>query len=432
MKRKILQELIDWKNKDNRAPLLLYGARQVGKTYIALEFGRDYFGNTIYLNFEDSQGLAAIFERDFDIPRILREISAKTGESIIPGQTLLIFDEIQACERALTSLKYFCEKAPEYHVIGAGSLLGIAVNRNQYSFPVGKVEIKTMLPLDFEEFLTAIGKDKMAELIRKSYEEFIEFSLHEDAMELYRRYLIIGGMPKAVQDYIDTRDFNFVMSTQKTLNDSYIADMAKYSSAGETTRTLAAWNSIPAQLAKENKKFQYKVIKSGARAYDYAPAIDWLNAAGMINRCELVREGKLPLSAYVDSGSLKVYMMDTGLLCSKSEVPPIAILSSTPAIDGFKGALTENYVIQSLVANGITPFYWTSGSSAEVDFVFQDNNGCIIPVEVKSAEHVRSRSLRKFIEEYSSPFAYRISGKNFGSENGIRSVPLYAAFCIEK
>ena len=170
MKRKILQELIDWKNKDNRAPLLLYGARQVGKTYIALEFGRDYFGNTIYLNFEDSQGLAAIFERDFDIPRILREISAKTGESIIPGQTLLIFDEIQACERALTSLKYFCEKAPEYHVIGAGSLLGIAVNRNQYSFPVGKVEIKTMLPLDFEEFLTAIGKDKMAELIRKSYE----------------------------------------------------------------------------------------------------------------------------------------------------------------------------------------------------------------------------------------------------------------------
>ena len=215
MKRKILQELIDWKNKDNRAPLLLYGARQVGKTYIALEFGRDYFGNTIYLNFEDSQGLAAIFERDFDIPRILREISAKTGESIIPGQTLLIFDEIQACERALTSLKYFCEKAPEYHVIGAGSLLGIAVNRNQYSFPVGKVEIKTMLPLDFEEFLTAIGKDKMAELIRKSYEEFIEFSLHEDAMELYRRYLIIGGMPKAVQDYIDTRDFNFVMSTQK-------------------------------------------------------------------------------------------------------------------------------------------------------------------------------------------------------------------------
>ena len=432
MKRKILQELIDWKNKDNRAPLLLYGARQVGKTYIALEFGRDYFGNTIYLNFEDSQGLAAIFERDFDIPRILREISAKTGESIIPGQTLLIFDEIQACERALTSLKYFCEKAPEYHVIGAGSLLGIAVNRNQYSFPVGKVEIKTMLPLDFEEFLTAIGKDKMAELIRKSYEEFIEFSLHEDAMELYRRYLIIGGMPKAVQDYIDTRDFNFVMSTQKTLNDSYIADMAKYSSAGETTRTLAAWNSIPAQLAKENKKFQYKVIKSGARAYDYAPAIDWLNAAGMINRCELVREGKLPLSAYVDSGSLKVYMIDTLFLCSKSEVPPIAILSSTPAIDGFKGALTENYVMQSLVANGITPFYWTSGSSAEVDFVFQDNNGCIIPVEVKSAEHVRSRSLRKFIEEYSSPFAYRISGKNFGSENGIRSVPLYAAFCIEK
>ena len=251
-------------------------------------------------------------------------------------------------------------------------------------------------------------------------------------MYLYRGYLIIGGMPKAVQDYIDTRDFNFVMSTQKTLNDSYIADMAKYSSAGETTRTLAAWNSIPAQLAKENKKFQYKVIKSGARAYDYAPAIDWLNAAGMINRCELVREGKLPLSAYVDSGSLKVYMMDTGLLCSKSEVPPIAILSSTPAIDGFKGALTENYVMQSLVANGITPFYWTSGSSAEVDFVFQDNNGCIIPVEVKSAEHVRSRSLRKFIEEYSSPFAYRISGKNFGSENGIRSVPLYAAFCIEK
>lgn len=412
-------------------PLLLGGARQVGKTYTALTFGKQYYKNTAYFNMEDSAEIISIFDRDLDPARIVRELSVKSGENIFPGDTLIIFDEIQACERALTSLKYFQEKAPEYHIIAAGSLLGVALRREKYSFPVGKVDMMTLYPLDFEEFLWATGNEKLCVLIKESYAEFTPLSLHDTALDLYKTYLVVGGMPRAVSEYVDTHDFDFVTAAQKTLNDAYIADMAKYATPQDTTRIMAAWGSVPAQLSKENHKFQYKVIKSGARAYAYETAIDWLKAAGMINVCTCVSEGKMPLSAYADNDSFKIYMMDTGLLCSKFGIAANVVLSSPHSFDGFKGALAENYIMQALTVSGFVPFYWSSPGKAELDFVMQDRSGNILPLEGKSADNVKAKSLRNFVSLYAPPYAIRVSAKNFGFENNIKSIPLYALFCLK-
>lgn len=412
-------------------PLLLYGARQVGKTYTALTFGKEHYRNTVYFNLEDSRETAAVFERDLDPRRIVKELSARSGQSIFEGETLLILDEIQSCERALTSLKYFCENAPGYHVIAAGSLLGVALNRERYSFPVGKVDMLNLYPLDFEEFLWATGNRPLCDLIREAYASFHPLSLHETALELYRAYLAVGGMPRAVLEYVEKQDFNFVLAAQKSLNDAYIADMAKYASPQETTRIMAAWGSVPAQLAKENQKFQYKVIRTGARAYEYETPLDWMGAAGIIHKCVRVREGKLPLSAYADNSSFKVYMVDTGLLCSKFGIPANAILHSPHSFDGFKGALAENYLMQALVTNGFSPYYWSSPGKAELDFVFQDREGNIIPLEAKSAGNVRAKSLGTFVSLYHPPYSIRVSARNFGFENNIKSIPLYAVFCLE-
>jgi len=430
MKRKVMKWLIDWKNSPNRKPLILQGARQVGKTYSALYFGKQYYDSVVYFNFENNSELIKIFERDLEPERIIRELSINSGKSIFKEKTLIFFDEIQACERALTSLKYFNENANEYHIIAAGSLLGVAVNRDQYSFPVGKVDLKTLYPLDFEEFLMAVNEEKLIELIKESFEKDIELSMHNKAMDLYKTYLVVGGMPAAVKEYIDKKDLDFVLATQKSINDSYVADMAKYATPHETTRIMATFNSIPAQLAKENKKFQYKVIKSGARAHEYETPVEWLRASGVILKCTKCNEGKLPLAAYSDFNSFKVYITDTGLLCSKFGIPANAVLSDSIAFNDFKGALTENYVCFSLNANGYTPYYWESKGNAEVDFLIQDKDGYIIPIEVKAAEHVRAKSLQQYIKKYQPKYAIRVSGKNFGFENGIKSIPLYATFLI--
>ena len=430
MDRKIVGKLTDWKNNPSRQPLIISGARQVGKTYSALMFGKEYYKNTVYFNMEDSSEIQVVFKRDLKPDRIIRELSVLSGQSIFPNDTLIIFDEIQACARALTSLKYFCENAPNYHIITAGSLLGVAMNRDNYSFPVGKVDMMPLYPLDFEEFLLATNNEKLIELIKECYKNFSPLSAHEKALDLYKTYLIVGGMPRAVQEYIRTNDFNFVIATQKAINDAYIADMAKYATASETTKIMAAWSSIPAQLSKENKKFQYKVIKSGARAYEYETPLDWLKFAGIINKCIRITEGKLPLTAYADNDSFKIYMMDTGLLCSKFGIAPNVILSGLPSFDGFKGALAENYVCQSLVVNGFTPYYWASPGKAELDFVLQDREGNIIPLEVKSSDNVRSKSMNNFVSQYKLDYAVRVSTRNFGFENGIKSIPLYAIFCL--
>lgn len=432
MERKIEEKLILWKNSAKRMPLVIYGARQVGKTYTALTFGKTHYKNTVYFNMEGSSEVAAIFERDLNPERIIRELSVKSGQTILKGDTLIILDEIQACERALTSLKYFCENEPDYHIIAAGSLLGVALNREKYSFPVGKVDMMTLYPLDFEEFLWATGNRELCELIKEAYEHFTPLSFHETAMDLYKIYLVVGGMPRAVSEYVETKDFDYVVAAQKTLNDAYIADMAKYASPQETTKIMAAWASVPAQLAKENQKFQYKVIKSGARAYEYETPLDWLRTAGMINKCIRITEGKLPLSAYAENSSFKVYMMDTGLLCSKFDIAANVILSGPTSFNGFKGALAENYIMQALVTNGYTPYYWSSPGKAELDFVFQDKQGNIIPLEAKSADNVRAKSLKMYISTYEPPYAIRVSARNFGYENGIKSIPLYAVFCLKR
>lgn len=431
MERKIEKKLLEWKKGPKRMPLLIYGARQVGKTYTALTFGKVHYKNTVYFNMEGSSEIAAVFQRDLNPGRIVRELEVKSGQSIFEHDTLIIFDEIQSCERALTSLKYFCEEAPGYHIIAAGSLLGVALNREKYSFPVGKVDMMTLYPLDFEEFLWAVGKQKTAELIRESYESFTPFSLHDTAMDLYKTYLVVGGMPRAVSEYAETMDFNFVTAVQKSLNDAYIADMAKYATPAETTRIMAAWTSVPAQLAKENHKFQYKIIKSGARAYEYDTPLDWLKTAGIIHKCIRIAEGRTPLSAYADNDSFKVYMVDTGLLCSKFDIAANVVLNSPAGFNGFKGALAENYIMQALVSNGISPYYWSSPGKAELDFVFQDRQGNIVPLECKSADNVRSKSLKTFMALYGPPYAVRSSAKNFGYENNIKSIPLYALFCLK-
>jgi predicted AAA+ superfamily ATPase len=401
-----------------------------------LHFGKEYYANTAYFNMEDSQDIPAVFERDLDPRRIVRELEALSGQSIFAGETLIIFDEIQACERALTSLKYFCEKAPEYHIIAAGSLLGVALNREKYSFPVGKVDMLTLYPLDFEEFLRATGNEKMAALIRESFEHFTPLSLHDRALDLYKTYLVVGGMPRAVAEYTEKEDFDFVLAVQKGLNDAYIADMAKYASAQETTRIMAAWNSIPGQLAKDNRKFQYHFIKSGARAYMYEMPLQWLDTAGIINRCERVGEGKVPLAAYAESGTFKIYLADTGLLCSRLGIAAKMVLSGVSpggagGFDGFKGVLAENYVCQVLSAKGLKPYYWESAGQAELDFVYQNRQGDNIPLEVKSADNVRSKSLARYIGLYHPPYAVRVSARNFGFEGGIKSIPLYGLFCMD-
>lgn len=411
-------------------PLIVSGARQVGKTYTILSFGKTQYRNVAYFNFESNTELHQIFERDLSPARIIRELSAKSGESLLEGETLVFFDEIQSCERALTSLKYFCEEAPAFHIIAAGSLLGVAVNRNLHSFPVGKVDRMNLFPLDFEEFLWALGLKTGSDLIREHFEKDEQFSLHETYLDHYKTYLLIGGMPQVVNDYIHQRDLNYVIALQKNINDAYIADMAKYTTPMETAKIMDAFNSIPAQLAKENRKFQYKLIKSGARAYDFEAPLDWLQAAGVIHKCVKINEGKFPLSLYAISEAFKVYVSDCGLLCSKYGIAPNFLLSGSSGFDNIKGALAENYVMTALVTNGYMPYYWESQGKAELDFVIQQSNGDIIPIEVKSSDNARAKSLNQYISKYNPHYSIRISTKNFGFGNGIKSIPLYATFCI--
>ena len=431
MERKMSKRLLEWKNNKEKTPLVVYGARQVGKTYTILSFGKENYKNVAYINFEDNSEISKIFEQDLEVERIIKELSVKLGITILEEDTLIFFDEIQACERALTSLKYFAESKTKYHVVAAGSLLGIAINRQKYSFPVGKVKMLTLYPLDFEEFLWALDKKDLADMIREVFVQDKEFSLHSLANEYYRLYLAIGGMPRAILEYKEKQDMDFVTAILKDINNSYIADMAKYANPTETTKIMAVYNIISAQLAKENKKFQYKLIKSGARAYEYETAINWLNASGIINQCTKIKEGKLPLSAFIEPESFKIYMSDVGLLCNKFGIPTNIVIVENDNMNDFKGALAENYVCNSLVQCGLKPYYWESNGKAEVDFVVQDKEGNIIPIEVKSSIHTRSKSLNVFKNLYKIPYSIRISTKNFGFENNIKCIPLYSVFCLD-
>ena len=430
MKRLIEEKLFEWKNFLNRKPLLIYGARQIGKTYSMLEFGKEHYANVVYCNFENTMDLHTIFERNLDPERIISALSAMYNTEISKGNTLIIFDEIQACERALTSLKYFQEQANDYHIVAAGSLLGLSINRSSYSFPVGKVDMLTMYPLTFEEFLLATGNKRLISLIKEAYNNFSPFALHEKAMDLYRTYLIVGGYPAAVQKYIDTGDFNVVRAEQGSLSNAYIADMAKYSTPSEMIKSIEVYNSLLSQLSKENTKFQYSVIGSKARAKDYEMSIAWLKSANVVLHCQRASEGKYPLSLYEDHASFKIYYSDVGLLTMRMSIAPNAILQPYNLSDKMRGMMAENFVAEQLVANGFSLYYWTSGNSAEIDFVIQQDSYSI-PIEVKSSDNVKAKSLQTYIKKYSPKYSIRISAKNFGNENGISSIPLYAIFCLK-
>ncbi len=433
MERIITQELLEWKNmQKDRLPIVLYGARQVGKTYTLLKFGQDNYKNTIYVNFERMPVIAEFFHGDLQPDRILQFLEEFFSDRIIPEQTLIIFDEIQTCERALTSLKYFAEEAPEYHVAAAGSLLGVAENRENYSFPVGKVIMKTMYPMRFDEFLLAMGNQHLVTLIREHYAEMsgMPAQTHEEIMLWLRRYFFVGGMPAVVKKYIEEKSLRDISELQHMILSAYVADMAKYSSASECTKIQNAFRSLPAQLAKDNKKFQYKLIRKGATAGLFGESISWLVMSGIALECDLVTRGEVPLAATRDISSFKLYMSDVGLLSAAAGVMPENVIRHDLS-DVYKGVLAENYVAQTLICNGYPLYYWTSDAPlAEVDFLIQ-KEGWVIPLEVKYDTHTRAKSLRCFDNRYHPPKSIRISAKNFGmDEDGMYSVPLYAVFCI--
>lgn len=430
VKRKVENLLLLWKQKKNKMPLIVNGARQVGKTYILREFGERNYKNTVYVNLETNTNVASVFQEDISPERIVRYLEAFVGVPIVPQETLIIFDEIQSCERALTSLKYFCEETPEYDVVAAGSLLGVAINREKFSYPVGKVDSITMYPLDFEEFLWANDEEMLGREIREHYVDGSPMPevLHKKAIDLYRSYLITGGMPAVVNEFLDTGKLILVSDIQSKILNDYIADMSKYASNSESVKIRACYNSIPAQLAKENHKFQYKVVQKGGSATLFGAYIEWLNYAGVVIKCQKIEHAMMPISVYSDLSSFKLYMGDTGLLVAKSGIAQQTILLGEGNL--FMGAVTENYVAQALAANGYYLYYWASEHTAEIDFVIQKESE-IIGIEVKKAQHVKSKSLFEFVKKYNPSYTIRISEKNFGiADSGTHIVPLYAAFCI--
>ena len=433
MKRKIMQDLLRWKNKSNRQPLILNGARQVGKTYILNKFAQEQFSSVAYFNLENNLTARGFFEGNIDVQTIIQNLEVVLHERISANSTLIILDEIQSCPRALTALKEFSENAPQYYIVAAGSLLGVAINREHYSFPVGKVDELTLYPMDFEEFLWAMNEEQLSILIRNHYtsNEKLVTALHERALDFYRQYLIVGGMPAAVSQFSSTKSYINVADIQQNVLNDYTADMAKYATGSSAVKIRACYHSIPAQLAKENKKFQYKVVQRGGSATIFGESIEWLKYAGVVLKCSKITEGSIPVSAYVELSDFKLYMSDVGLLTLKSGMPSSMILSTLHDDNTFLGAIAENYVAQALVANGFQLFYWRSGNTAEVDFILQFESQ-IAPLEVKKGLNTRSRSLNVYRERYKPQFVFRISQKNFGFENGIKSVPLYAVYCIGK
>ena len=431
MYRKIMDFLCQWKDSPYRKPLILQGARQVGKTYSLLEFGKKHYENVAYFNFETNPGLIDCFRENIEPAYLLPLLSRVAGQTIMKGQTLVIFDEVQLCERALTSLKYFCELAPEYHVIACGSLLGVAVNREKFSFPVGKVDIKTLYPMDMEEYLLAVGEAELVQQIRTGFAENIPLpaALHQAAMDHYRRYLVIGGMPECVGKYVETKDYILIRHIQQTILVAYLNDMSKYNKENEIKKTRLVYDNITVQLSRQNTRFQYKLVKKGGRAAEFENAIEWLTLSGIVTRIYRAEQVKKPLENYRDIDAFKIYVSDVGLLCAKKEIIPEDILYTVHDLDDFRGGLTENYVCNQLTALEYNPYYWTRGQNAEIDFLIQ-REGAIIPLEVKSAEHTQSASLNAYVKEHRPDCSIRISTKNFGFENKIKSVPLYSVFCL--
>jgi predicted AAA+ superfamily ATPase len=431
MYRKVMHYLEAWKENAHRKPLILQGARQVGKTYSILEFGRTHYENVAYFNFETNPRLAETFEENISPDYLIPILSHIAGQTIVREKTLIVFDEVQLCERALTSLKYFCESAPDYHIIVAGSLLGVAVNREKFSFPVGKVDMKTLFPMDMEEFMIAMGESALVEQIKKSFQTDspLPSALHDAAMQLYRQYLVVGGMPECVMQFAETKDYILVRHTQDTILASYLNDMSKYNNLNEIKKTRLAYDNITVQLSKKNTRFQYKLIKKGGRASEFENAIEWLCLSGIVSQVYKVEQIKKPLENYRDIDAFKIYVSDLGLLAAKKDLAANDVLYMVEELNDFKGGMAENYVNVQLAINGYQTYYWESARGAEIDFVIQ-REGKLIPIEVKSADNTRAKSLKVYMETYKPDYAIKLSAKNFSFEDGKKTVPLYAAFCI--
>lgn len=424
MERSIYSSLKKWKESPTRKPLILQGARQVGKTYILKEFGAREYSEVVYINCDDNNDMQNMFV-DYDVDRIIRSMSAISGISIKPSTTLLILDEIQEVERGLASLKYFCEKAPEYHVAVAGSLLGITLHEGT-SFPVGKVDMLYMYPMDFEEFLLAMGKEQLVELLRSNSWAALT-PLRGMLTELLRQYYFVGGMPEAVKTYVERGDIWEVRSIHSKIIDAYRNDMSKHVPKQQVQRINMVWNSIPSQLARDNKKFIYGALRKGARANDFEIAIQWLVDSGLVHKVHRISKPVVPLKFYEDMASFKLFLLDCGLLGALSETPPEQILIGDNVFEEYKGAFTENYVLQQLKSLPRTFVYYYSNdnSTLEIDFVVQ-HDAHVIPIEVKAEENLRAKSLRQFVTDNSGLHGVRFSMSDYREQDWLTNVPLWA------
>lgn len=424
MERSIYSSLKKWKESPTRKPLILQGARQVGKTYILKEFGAREYSEVVYINCDDNNDMQNMFA-DYDIDRIIRSLSAISSVSIKPSTTLLILDEIQEVERGLASLKYFCEKAPEYHVAVAGSLLGITLHEGT-SFPVGKVDMLYMYPMDFEEFLLAMGKELLVELLRNNSWAALT-PLRGMLTELLRQYYFVGGMPEAVKTYVERGDIWEVRSIHSKIIDAFRNDMSKHVPKQQVQRINMVWNSIPSQLARDNKKFIYGALRKGARANDFEIAIQWLVDSGLVHKVHRISKPVVPLKFYEDMASFKLFLLDCGLLGALSETPPEQILIGDNVFEEYKGAFTENYVLQQLKSLPRTFVYYYSNdnSTLEIDFVVQ-HEAHVIPIEVKAEENLRAKSLRQFVTDNSGLHGVRFSMSDYREQDWLTNVPLWA------
>jgi len=431
MYRKINEELVVWK-ENYKMPLMLVGARQTGKTYILNEFCKNNFPNYVYINLDKEEDIYEIFENTIDPSVIIEKIEIIKNIIINPEDTILFFDEIQVSERAITSLKYFCESDIPYKIVCAGSLLGVKINRFKSSFPVGKVTIKYLYPMDFEEYLIALGEDKLIKEIKIHYEtnEALMNPIHEKALDLYKKYLVLGGMPALISNFLTNKcnisHVNFEL--QEHIITSYLADMNKYTENSEGIKNASIYNAIPKELARENNTFKYSIVDKDARKIRYENSLDWLLSSNMILKCDLTEKNESPLKAFVNTDKFKLYLSDIGLLRALSNLDYNEILLDKNEM--FKGVLTENYIACELYPKSRELYYYNF-NKYEIDFLIKIN-GEIIPIEVKSGRRTNSKSLNEYIKKYNPKFSIRVSSKNFGFENNIKSVPLYAVFCINK
>ncbi len=432
MYRIAIEKLREWKTKKNRLPLILMGARQVGKTWLMKEFGKEEFEDVCYINFENAGAVADIFTGAIQPRRIIELLGAYHGKKIHPDKTLLIFDEVQEVPRALTSLKYFAEEAPEYAICCAGSLLGVTLHEGT-SFPVGKVDFLTLNPMSFLEFLFAEQEKGLVDWTKEHYDEPMPEIFGEKYIELLKKYIWIGGMPSAVAVWLNTRDFSEVRGQHNRLLLSYENDFSKHAPSNVIPKIHYVWNSIPSQLARENKKFVYGLAKEGARAREYEDALLWLKDSGMIRKVGRVNGGRLPLKAYEDLKAFKIYLLDVGLLCALCEIDASAILDSESIFKEYMGTLTEQFVLQELQAIEIAPtiYYWSEGATSEVDYIFSYQNK-IIPVEAKAGLVVHAQSLKLFCNKYQPKIAIRTSLKQFRMEAGLLNLPLYEMWNLDE